>query len=123
MHGASMRAAPRRTGRAALTPPSLHRAHYRKHVNPRLRHGSWPQRHTARKPCDPGSRWIGYAFTKRDIGKVLEVVDLNRPALISNSSLVVVVLLVPGGGGFGVPMGFYLFRNPGPPPEPLPGKN
>jgi hypothetical protein len=61
-------------------PPSLHRAHYRKHVNPRLRHGSWPQRHTARKPCDPGSRWIGYAFTKRDIGKVLEVADQPAPA-------------------------------------------
>ena len=54
------------------TPPSLHREHYRRRANQRVRPGAGmgsTDTFGIRSPCDAGSRWNRFAFTDLDIGK------------------------------------------------------
>ena len=63
-----------------LTPATLHRAHYRRHANQRLRPGAGQDTTGTfgiRNPCDVGSRWNRFAFTELDIGKELVAVTLS----------------------------------------------
>lgn len=59
-------------------PASLHRAHYRRRVNPRIRQGAWAPFLT-QPACAPGSRWNTFAFNEEDEGKVLTVEGLEGP--------------------------------------------
>jgi hypothetical protein len=48
-------------------PATLHRAHYRKRSNPKLRQPT--DLHGVRNPCAAGSRWNRFAFSESDVGK------------------------------------------------------
>ena len=58
---------------ATLTPPSLHRVHYRQRSNSHVRQTI--DKFGLRFPCEEGSRWNRWAFNRyRDVGKIIELV-------------------------------------------------
>jgi len=57
-------------------PVQSHRAYWRKRTNPYLSPADIAGEEVigaARSRCDPGSRWVGYAFQRRDVGKTVKV--------------------------------------------------
>jgi len=67
------------------TPPSLHRAHYRRRANQRLRPGAGmgsTDTFGIRSPCDAGSRWNRFAFTDLDVGKEIEAEILSDKSVL-----------------------------------------
>ena len=67
-----------------LLPATSHRAHFRRRANSRLRPGAGERSAPigVRSPCDSGSRWNRFAFTKQDVGKVIEIVSEDAVAVV-----------------------------------------
>ena len=67
------------------TPPTLHRAHYRRRANQRLRPGAGlgsTDTFGIRSPCDAGSRWNRFAFTDLDVGKRIEAEVISKESVL-----------------------------------------
>ena len=62
-------------GAQSVIPPSSHRAYYRRRSNPRV--SSDNAQGLVNGMCDAGARWHRYAFTTRDVGKVLVVREID----------------------------------------------
>jgi cullin-associated NEDD8-dissociated protein 1 len=65
----------------AVTPPSLHRVHYRQRSNSHVRQTI--DKFGLRGPCEKGSRWNRWAFNRyRDVGKTIELETTNHGTYI-----------------------------------------